>query len=353
MNGIGIDFGTSYVKIVQLSKTSSGYEVHNVGKKAVIEDISRFNPEKIGKSHWVAAIQELCNDMKINPKRVKNAVSSISGQNVSVRQVTTMEMGEEELISSLEFEAKKHIPMDGTEAIIDFHTIGSDPIELDKMNVLMVASTKNIINHHNEIIQEAGFKNGIFDADPISLANTYISTIGLTPDGTDVLLNIGNQSTTLVVWGVDHKYFTREVNFGGDHFTRAAMTAHDMDYKNAEEIKIETGVDSATHHDDSDQDDSPIAIKIEEKTVFTNLVEEIRKTLRYYMKTNSQNFFNKFYLTGGSADLVGLKEFIGEHLNVQIEILNPFVNLENAKEIENPTQYSIAVGCAVRSLEKD
>ena len=51
---------------------------------------------------------------------------------LSVKEITTLEMKEDELLQSLEFEAKKHIPLDGTEPIIDYHIIGQNKNEIDK-----------------------------------------------------------------------------------------------------------------------------------------------------------------------------------------------------------------------------
>lgn len=131
MSALGIDFGYYSVKIVQLEKNATGYTLTNAGNRRVMDEMDVFDPEVIDKSHWIASILDLCKEMKINPKRIKNVVSSISGNFVSIKQITTLEMSKQELISSLEFEAKKHIPLDGSEAIMDFHIIGSDPKELD------------------------------------------------------------------------------------------------------------------------------------------------------------------------------------------------------------------------------
>ena len=47
----------------------------------------------------------------------------------------TMDMATEELQSALTFEARKHIPMDGTDAVIDFQIFGQNPNEVDKIDV--------------------------------------------------------------------------------------------------------------------------------------------------------------------------------------------------------------------------
>ena len=349
---LGIDFGYSQIKMVQLEKTSTGYSLQNIGTQPIVGDINTFNPEKIGKSNWSEAIQNLWHTMKINPKRTKNVVSVIAGNSVSARQISTLELSKEELFSSLEFEAKKHIPMDGSDPVLDYHYLGSDPKELDKMIILLVATSKKLVNYHNEIIRGSGFKTGIFDAEPISMANAYIGNYGLCPEGADVILNIGNQNTTLVAWGKNQRFFTRDIRTGGYQFTQAVMKTHKLSFGDAEKLKLEKGIESLTIASTKNGDDSPFSLQVAEKTIFSVFAEEIRKTLRYYIKSNPQAFFNHFYLCGGSASVKGLPEYLAEQLNVKVDIFDTFKKIEGADSIDNPSQYTVAVGCAMRGLEK-
>ena len=48
----------------------------------------------------------------------------------------------------------------------------------------------------------------------------------------------------------------------------------------------------------------------------------------------------------------GLKNYIAENLNVDIELFNPFDNTECSLDVENPWQYTVAVGMAIRGLDK-
>ena len=118
----------------------------------------------------------------------------------------------------------------------------------------------------------------------------------------------------------------------------------------AEKTKLERGTKSLDASNASDE--NSFSIQVAEKTIFTNFVEELRKSLRYYMKTNPQAYFNKIYLTGGGANLIGLKDFISTNLNSEVELLDPFEKLTLKDSLENPYQYSVAVGCALRGLEK-
>ena len=70
------------------------------------------------------------------------------------------------------------------------------------------------------------------------------------------------------------------------------------------------------------------------------------------MKINPQAYFNKIYITGGSANLIGLKDFMADNLNSEVELLDPFEKLTLNETLNNPYQYSIAVGCALRGLNQ-
>ena len=77
------------------------------------------------------------------------------------------------------------------------------------------------------------------------------------------------------------------------------MRKFECDYLEAENKKIEEGIksldgESKKTDEESNTDAVMPGIMIEEKTIFNELVEEIRKTLRFYMKNNNNAFFNTF-----------------------------------------------------------
>ena len=347
---IGLDIGKYSVKMVQLSKNGEEITIENVGVLNTFDDLNKFNLDNLSKSQLSATIQDLATSLNIKPKKNKHIVSSLSGKSTDVRQITTLDMPDEELIVSLELEAKKHIPLDGTDAIIDYHLLGNDSSELDKINVILVTTTKNKVTDHLDIVKKSGFKAGIFDTDSIALSNLYKHTKPLPKEGADVILNIGHTSTTLIVWGEKSSFFTRDIEIAGHEINKRIMQELNLDYLSANNKKNELGINAFNQEDESSKEDG--SISIEKRTVFNDLIEEIRKTLRFYMKSNNQSFFNTFYLFGGCANTPGLKDFISSNLNVKIEDFDPFQNLSNVDSIENPNQYAIAIGLALRGLEE-
>jgi len=346
---LGIDIGKYSIKIVELARNDNSIEIINSGIINTFSDLKLYSLDKISSSQIVASIQDLLLQMNIKPKKVKNIISSLSGSNVDARQVSILDMPDNELILSLELEAKKHLPLDGTDAIIDYHHLGKDSRELDKINLILTTTTKNKIKKHAEILKNSGFKPGIFDVDSIALSNLYQYSYELPESGADVILDIGHSSTALIVWGKNSSFFTREIDISGHHIIQSLSREDNIDYEVANNKIKESGLSSFTPKK-NDGDENSIAI--EQRTIYNDLVDEIRKTLRFYMKNNNQSFFNNFYVTGGSSVTSGLNEFIASSLNVTVHPLNPFKKIQKVANIENSEQYSIAIGLALRGLEK-
>jgi type IV pilus assembly protein PilM len=343
---LGLDIGRQFVKAVLLEKTRGGTKVLNTGIRLVPEQHKAYDPELVGKPLWVMAVRELMREMKIKPKRVKNLVTSLNSTNVSVKQITTMDMSDDELFSSMTFEARKHIPMDGSDAIIDFQVFGPNPKEVDKIDVGLVACTKKVSNTHIELLKEVGFTPGIVDADPIAITNAFGNANEFPEEGAIVLLDIGSVSSSLVVWGRKDQFFTRDIPIGGYHFISDLSEKRDIDYIAAEDEIMKNGISSFQNGASTDLSDIAVA----ERNVFDNLVEDLRRSLRYYAKTTNQSFFTKIMLSGGGSSTQGLQGMIENKLSLSTVLFDPFQTLVGYEKLElsNPNQYAVATGLAIR-----
>ncbi len=345
---LGLDIGREYVKSVVLDKVKSGFKVQNAACRLVPEQNKAYDPETITKPLWVIAMKELFRVLKVNPKRTHNLITGINGTNVSIKQITTMDMPRDELYSSMTFEARKHLPMDGTDAVIDFQIFGPNRKEVDKIDVALVACTKRVLNFHLDLLREVGLKPGIVDADPIALTNAFRHSRELPEEGVIVLLDIGAVSSTIVVHGRQDAFFTRDIPLGGHHFVQALSEKQNLDYVAAQDALYRGGV--ASFQEESQPEDTlTTRISVAERTVFDVFVEDIRRSLRYYAKSTNQSYFVNIYLSGGSASLPGLAEFIQEKLNVEVSLLDPFQGIAGVDKlsITNPAQFTVAMGLAI------
>jgi|TARA_B110000914_G_scaffold195627_1_gene184384 type IV pilus assembly protein PilM len=345
---VGLDIGRQYVKVVAMNKTKDGYKLLDAGNRLVPEPNQAFDPDKIDTHHWVMAIKELLGQQKLNPKKIKLIATGISGASASVKQITTMEMPSEELASAMTFEARKHIPMDGTDAVIDYQILGSNEKEVDKIDISLVACTKGVLNSHIDLLKESGLKPGVIDAEPIAITNSFTYLKDMPTEGLVVILDIGALSSSLVVWGNGQQYFTRDLPIGGHHFVKEIVDKKNISYTEAQDLLYKEGVDSIIKNEPSDDKSS---LGVAERSVYDNLIEDLRRSLRFYAKQTGQSFFLKILLTGGAAGTPGLTGLISSKLNIDSDVLNPFEGLEGAESLslENPSQYVLAMGLCIRA----
>ena len=331
---LGVDFGFYSVKVAIFDKN----KISAIGEKKIIEDFNRFDPDKIESSNWVSAFLDLCKELKVNFKKINSVVSSIGGKKISIKSITTLEVEEEELNNILSFEAKKIVPLDGSDPVIDYHILGQNNKEIDKIDIILVATTQKIIKAHNQIIKGCDLKNIIFDAGPIALLNCYKFNYSCPNDNVDVIINIGCLSTTIVVYGNNQELFNREISIGGHQINLEIMNLKEIDYKTAEQTKIKHGLSVFDKNDESNDSGS---IQIMQRNIFSELSD---KTLRHYMKSKTGVSYNKFYISGGSSYNIGLKDFLNTNLNVEFEVLNPFKKIDCSKNIKNISSYSVLIG---------
>ncbi len=343
---LGLDIGRQYVKAIVLEKQKNGHKLVNAGIRMVADTHMAYDPEKISPPLWVMATHELLKEMKINPKRVKNLVTGLSGTQVSIKQITTMDMPKDEFHSTMTFEARKHIPMDGSDAVIDYQVLGSNKKEVEKVDVVLVACTKQISSKHIILLKEIGFKPGVIDVNPLAVMNIFSYENDLPDEGAVVLLDVGAVSSTLIVLDRKNMLFTRDIPIGSHEFVKALSTRLDKDYVTAADELNQKGVKC---FEQSSSNEGASQIGIAERTVIDNYVEDIRRSLRYYAKMTHQSFFLHIYLTGGASTLVGLSDFIQNKLNIEVSIFNP-LNMFDGYETDsiiNPAQYTIAAGLAL------
>ena len=345
---LGLDIGRQYVKMVTAEKTKDGYRVLDAGSRLVPDANSAFDPEKIDRSHWVMAVRELFKQQSFNPKKAKSLITGIGGSSASIKQITTMEMPSEELESAMTFEARKHIPMDGTDAVIDYQILGSNKQEVDKIDVGLVACTKGTLTSHMELLKECGLKAGIVDVNPIAMSNAFSFVKNMPEDGLVVMLDIGAVSSGLVVYGINQQFFTRDLPIGSHHFVKEISEKKEIGYTQAQDSLFKEGIlASKTQTDDVSQEGS---VSLAERTVYDSLVEDMRRSLRFYAKQTGQSFFLKIFLSGGGASTPGLAEFVNQKLNIECAVFDPFENVEGKEKlsISNPSQFTTALGLGIR-----
>lgn len=344
---VGLDIGTHAIKIAAVEKIGPRYRLAKYKCLDLYGEGSKYDPEGPKKSVAVPALMKLMQEIELQPKSVKRIASSIGGDNVAAKEITSMMQTETEMNSSILLEARKHIPLDGSDTVVDYQIMGDDPKESDKVRVLVIATTKKNFESHQDFLREIDLRPGVMDVESLAVLNSYIINSQLPDNGVVVFLDIGAKKTNLSVFGRNDMFFSRDLKIGGFDFTKELMDNYGLEYLEAEKVKREQGMEPNLEKKKSGEGDS---LSLVEKTSLEKFGDEINRSLRYYVKETGQSVFVHFVLVGGGAMLPGLDTYLNNKFNLPIELYNPFNQLDSRITIDapNPSQYAAAIGLAIR-----
>lgn len=338
---VGIDIGSSSVKLVQLEEQKGAYQLKNAGilplPSEAIVDNSLMDTTSI-----VETIKSLVKSLDI---KAKDAVCSISGNSVIIRKISLPAMTPDELEDQIAWEAEQYIPFDINDVNLDFEILDTDLSASGKMTVLLVASKKEIINEYVAVFNEAGMKLVVVDVDSFAIQNAYELNYFPGPGDVVALVNIGASIMNLNVVKDGISLFTRDVQMGGNLYTEEILRQFSLSSQEAERIKV-----TLDYHD-----------KERLKETITRINEtvaiEINRSLDFYNSSAEDQRITKVFLSGGCSKVAMLAEAVSQRLGLQVEMLNPLQKITYNEKHFDPEYLreigplvAVAAGLAMRRL---
>lgn len=336
---VGIDIGSSSVKIVQLKDNKGVLQLLNAG-------ILPLPPEAIvdntlmDSSSIAMVIKNLVTGLGI---KVKDVACSISGNSVIIRKIVLPAMPQEELEDQISWEAEQYIPFDINDVNMDFQILSPDNNDPSKMNVLLVASKKDIINDYVAVFSEAGMQLSVVDVDSFAVQNAFEANHNYSSEDILALVNIGASVMNINIIKDGITLFTRDVQMGGNLYTEEIQKQIGLSSEDAETGKL-------LAYESTNEPLKNVILKVNE-----TLTQEIRRSLDFYNSTASDERISGVFISGGCSKVYNLIDTISEKIGLPVEKLNPFANLKyNEKDFDPDYLNEIApfmavpVGLAIR-----
>ncbi len=341
---IGLDIGSSTIKVTELRESKKGYQLANFGMVSIppeaIVDGAIMNTSAVED-----AIVSLLGERKI---KTKDVVASVSGQSVMIRKITMPAMTEEQLEEQIQWEAAQYIPFEIADVNLDFQILNPGDEE-GNMEVLLVAAKKEVINDYVTVLRDAGLNPVVIDVDAFALLNMYEMNYPIMENEVVALVNIGASLINIVVLQGGRYVFSRDISMGGNLFTEEIQKQLSVSFEEAELLKKGGSRGEDTEEVMRKEVDMVI------KEVSEQIAGEIARSLDFYSAASPEAPINKIWLCGGSCRISGLSEAIAKNQNLPVEILNPFRNIEANPKLFDPAyleevgaQAAISVGLALR-----
>ena len=341
-NVVGLDIGSSSVKMLELAEAKGGYQLRNFG-------IAPLPPEAIVDGALmdsvtiVDSVRGLSSALRI---KTKDAVTSVSGHSVIVKKISIPTMTEDELEESIQWEAERYIPFDINDVNVDFQILGPTEGNDELMDLILVAAKKDIINDYLAVIVEAGFNPVIVDVDSFALENMFEANY---PVGGEIiaLANIGASVTNINILRRGISSFTRDIFTGGNAITEGIARQLNVDFEEAETLKLGNRMDEGSR---------PV-VQETLKSELSSLATEISKSLDFFRSTSSDENVDKLFVSGGCAKINGIENIIEQQAGIPVEVINPFKQIDSSKRDldidylkEMEPIMAVSVGLALRRV---
>jgi len=308
---IGLDIGTSFIKMAQFIKDQGGLRL----VRADLKEIK-------GSDETASVLKDLFKDVDLKKSTV---VASINCPMTAVKKAVVPHMPKSELRGAIRLEAKNYFPFPIKEALLDFEITGDiDEKGIKKHEIMIATSPRKTVDRYLSILKETGIK-------PASLIPcTYaLQNLRIGEGQVNCFLDIGEHNTELVIFKDKNLLFSRKIPVAGGDFTKA-MTGVlvsdkgriELSLEEAEKIKQEVGIPAQGESGIIDGKISTVQILSMQRPLLEQLAKEIDRCLDYYGDNAEGGKIDSLVLFGGGALLRGLPEFLSAELELEVRVGN-------------------------------
>ncbi|GAA2248191.1 hypothetical protein GCM10010401_22570 [Rarobacter faecitabidus] len=340
---IGLDIGTTAVRAAEVEFGTGGTDaqLRHYHEVALPLDAVR-DGEVVDQKVVASAIKTLFARAGFSSKEV---ILGVGNQRVAARSVTLPWAPLTELRNSLSYQVQDLLPMPVDEALLDFYPIGEvmDAGVKSYEGMLVAASRDTVAANVNTAI-DAGLAPVGVDLNALALLRSM--TRGALGRGNVAFVDIGARITTVSIAVDGVPLFVRALPLGGQNITDALARAQGISPESAEQFKREFGLGASKV---PDMHEGAAAMT----EIVTKLVESIRGTFSYFTTASGGRHVEVVSLTGGSAHLPGLGQYLASASRLNVVLGDPFDGLAIAKSAGDPAalrahaaQTAIVIGLA-------
>ncbi len=341
---IGLDIGSTAVRLIQLSSQGSGYRIDHFAieplSKGVVVDKAVQDVEAISD-----AIKRA---VKASGTRSKSCAIAVSGSAVFTKTISLpADLAAKDIESQVQIEANQYIPYPLDEVSLDFEVLGPSARNADLMDILLAASKSENIESRQDAIDSAGLRAKVVDVEAFAIANAFElirQRDGVNRSEAVGFFDIGLDLTTLLVIKSGQVTYTRDHPFGGHQLLEETQRRYNMTPEQASFFER--------------NEDAPEDFEEEVLEPFQlNIVHQISRALQFYASSNEYSNISTIYLSGGAASLKGLAPMVQQELGMTTRIADPIAGMDIADNVpltlikRSSNNLMVAMGLALRGFD--
>lgn len=330
---IGLDIGSASIKIVELVPKGDKWRLMTAASSATASEVN----EKANLTSMAQTLARMVREAGVRSRRV---VVSLPEEKVFTHAVDMPLLPDNEVGQALQWQVEQYIPMPLDQAVWSFEIIKKDEAA-GKMEVLLVAAGKTLVDAYRQVVETAGLEPVAFETELMATARAIL----LADSPLSAVVDIGSKSTDVGLARARQLLFARTVPTAGEAFTRAIETTLGLDTSQAENYKNTYGFSA-----------KQLEGKLLEamKPVMTVIATEVKKTVDFYVAKHPGETVKTVIISGGVAALPDVVSALSANLGLEVVVGNPLAQMEldqaqaNALKGHEPF-YSVAIGLAERN----
>ncbi|MFN4231435.1 type IV pilus assembly protein PilM [Thermus sp.] len=361
VEALGLEIGAAHLKLVELS-----------GNPPALRALAtRPTPPGMLVEGVIAEPQALAQELKelLAEARTKKryVVTAVPNPSVILRTLQVPKMPLKEMEEAVRWEAERYIPFPIDEVVLDFAPL--DPLaevaEGEQVEVMVGAARQEAVASLLEALRGAGLTPIVLDVKPFAGLYPLEAQLSSDPEGVSVAVEIGAESTSLVLLRGDRPLAARILTLSGKDFTEAIGKSFGLDFLTAEEVKRTYGLATIPTEDeellldfDAERERySPAKIYDAIRPILVELTQEIRRSLEFFRVQLGDVQPEVGYLYGGGSRLRGLSTLLTDNLGVNFTVPDPWqgiqvdpkrFDLEKLREMG--PEFLVPVGLALRGV---
>lgn len=343
---LGVDIGTTSIKIVEISRRGGKPSMTNYGMLESYGHLERPNNAiqtstlKMLDRETAELLLLLLRQLKI---RSKNVIASIPAFSAFVTLLEFPVMPEAEMAKAMQFQARQYIPLPISEVALDWIKVGErqDDQGIVKQQILLISVPNDHILKYQSIFKAAGLNLIALEIESLSVARV----LAMDEPGTSAVVDIGARSTNIVITEQGSVKMNAQTDFAGGSLTQAIASGLNISNRRAEELKKRQGL-------------LGVGGESELSTLMAPFVDAILNEVRRAKATYEREYGGsvaRILLTGGGANLLGFQEYAADQLGVPIVRGAPFAKIGYPTALDPlipaiGPMFSVALGLGVRQF---
>ncbi len=316
---VGLDLGSHSIKLAEIDHSGKVPSLVNYGVTEILPGAVR-DGQVVDRAPVIESINILFETVGVANRQVSVA---LNGSEVIIKNIQTDRMKPDELRKTIAWEAEQHVPFPINEISLDFQILDPESSE-PRMNVLLVAAKRDLIDEKLALLEAAGCETVVLDVDTFALMNALEAGLEPTPESCRCIVHFGFESTHLGLVKHGQPVLTRNLPVGASQLVQTIQGQLGL----SEDESYLALIGQASEDGKQPPDLGPYLFSL-----LDDVAIGVNRASAFLESTEESGHIDKVFLSGGCANIPGLEKIFQEKVGLPAEVFNPLVRLHCKPEL--------------------